>query len=416
MNSEKRVEFTSEELEELKRHKIVIFADRVIFNARPPMTQSEMRAISAQCLSEIPEPLIELWSLTAGGEVNYDLTCTMDGYEEGISFTELFFNGSNSYRDLQGWIDYEKEMLYEDECSEDSELKFEDLKLDLLPIGGYDYSNRIYVDLRPGEKYGRIGVMKLRYPPGCDDLMTEDGSCFIGKDLYEAFGQLYLRDDPFNPAEEYSGGHEFFAYIDSKIEEGLNRELADKIKLFFAEAKPNWKSALENGTIADNAFLARVATYYAIQSEDSNLLIQLRKAGVTFDKPLSSKRMPVEVALAAQKLESVKTLLENDAIFSDRVFYSYSYPIPTSLMKLIIEKGAKLSIDTILSFVESAEFDNAKLVVDAISANKLLKEQFETQKLERIKILEKEKVTRTFTDEVLENYSRRIDNLVKFEL
>ncbi len=414
MNSEKRVEFTSEELEELKRHKIVIFADRVIFNAQPPMTQSEMRAISEQCLSEIPDALKDLWSFTAGGNLDYELICTMEGYEEGIGFTELFFNGSNSYRDLQGWIDYEKEMLYEDEYGEDSELKFEDLKLDLLPIGGYDYSNRIYVDLRPGEKYGRIGAMKLGYP-GCSDLMAEDGSCFFGKNLYEAFGQLHLRDDPFDPVEEFSAGHDFFACVDAKIEEGLTKELADKIKLFYAKAKPDWKSALEDRTIAANAFLARLATLYAIVREDSDLLIQLRKAGVTFDKPIWSKRMPVEVALASQKPASVKTLLENGATFSDRDFRSYSCPISPSLMKLIIEKGANLSVNTILSFAESADYENARL-----AASKDLVRVFQDKKDQRLKVLKEDleemRTSQSYSAEFLEESSRRIDNLVKFEL
>lgn len=125
--------------------------------------------------------------------------------------------------------------------------------------------------------------------------------------------------------------------------------------------------------------------------------------------------MPVEVALASQKPASVKTLLENGATFSDRDFRSYSCPISPSLMKLIIEKGANLSVNTILSFAESADYENARL-----AASKDLVRVFQDKKDQRLKVLKEDleemRTSQSYSAEFLEESSRRIDNLVKFEL
>ncbi|WP_423760291.1 hypothetical protein [Burkholderia sp. NLJ2] len=79
---------------------------------------------------------------TAGDSLDYDLTLEMNGLVEGISWGELFYNGSNGYRDLQGWIDHELE-LAEESTEEDS--RPWNGQIDALPFGGFEYCDRIYV-------------------------------------------------------------------------------------------------------------------------------------------------------------------------------------------------------------------------------------------------------------------------------
>src|SRR5690349_7626357 len=80
----KDVQFSPEELATLREHGVVLFADRVIFDAQPPMPAPQIAAIQALCAGPIPEPLIELWKQTAGGRLDYDLSLPMNGNIESI--------------------------------------------------------------------------------------------------------------------------------------------------------------------------------------------------------------------------------------------------------------------------------------------------------------------------------------------
>ena len=107
------IRFTPDELSTLREHGVVLFANRVIFDAQPPMPQAQIAAVQALCAGPIPGGLLALWEVTAGGQLDYDLSLEMNGNLEGISWTELFWNGSDSYHDLQGWIDHEQELAQE---------------------------------------------------------------------------------------------------------------------------------------------------------------------------------------------------------------------------------------------------------------------------------------------------------------
>lgn len=101
--------FTPEELHTLREHGIVIHADRVLYGVQPPLPQARIDEIEALCAAPLPPALIALWRKTAGGELAYDLRATMDGNDEALSWSELFYDGSEHYRDLQGWIEHELE-------------------------------------------------------------------------------------------------------------------------------------------------------------------------------------------------------------------------------------------------------------------------------------------------------------------
>ncbi|WP_423760290.1 hypothetical protein [Burkholderia sp. NLJ2] len=54
--------FSDTELADLRAHGIVLFADRVIFDAQPPMPADQIAAVQACCHDELPPSLLELWS------------------------------------------------------------------------------------------------------------------------------------------------------------------------------------------------------------------------------------------------------------------------------------------------------------------------------------------------------------------
>jgi hypothetical protein len=51
------IRFTPDELSTLREHGVVLFADRVIFDAQPPMPQQQIDAVQARCAGALPEAL-----------------------------------------------------------------------------------------------------------------------------------------------------------------------------------------------------------------------------------------------------------------------------------------------------------------------------------------------------------------------
>ncbi|WP_266160191.1 SMI1/KNR4 family protein [Dyella silvatica] len=149
--------FTRDELDLLREHGIVIFAERVIYEAQPPLAEARIAEIQALCSGPLPPGLLELWRITAGGRMDYDLSLSIDGCEEAISWCELFFDGSRRYNDLQGWIEHEQEIT---EAAAETHGSHWSGKLDYLPFGGFEYCDRIYVEINPGPDYGQVIAWK----------------------------------------------------------------------------------------------------------------------------------------------------------------------------------------------------------------------------------------------------------------
>ncbi|MBD8567034.1 SMI1/KNR4 family protein [Oxalobacteraceae sp. CFBP 8763] len=227
--------FSREELTQLRTHGIVLFANRVIFDAQPPMTSAAISSLQDLIGGKIPEALITLWQLTSGGRLDYDLSVSMHGREEPISWSELFYDRSDGYRDLTGWINYERE-LAEDEADDRQEVW--DGHLIGLPFGGFEYCDRIYIVVaQQSEDYGKIFAWKMGLPPAWTGAMHQDGVGLIGMDLYMAFRALRLNADPLVATEEYFTGSELLGYLDDcKDNHGMPAPLADKLIAFYMDA------------------------------------------------------------------------------------------------------------------------------------------------------------------------------------
>jgi hypothetical protein len=228
------IRFTPDELSTLREHGVVLFANRVIFDAQPPMPQAQIAAVQALCAGPIPGGLLALWEVTAGGQLDYDLSLEMNGNLEGISWTELFWNGSDSYHDLQGWIDHEQELAQE--AAEESGEPWSG-KLTHLPFGGFEYTDRIYAVVEPGAEHGQIVAWKKGLPPAWTHALHEDSVNTIASDLMSAFAALHLDEDPLAPTSDYFAGQTLLEYLDDRHEEhGLDLDLMDKLVAFYSRA------------------------------------------------------------------------------------------------------------------------------------------------------------------------------------
>lgn len=228
-------DFSEVEIAQLHAHRIVLFANRVIFDAQPPMTSAEISTVQDVVGGKLPEALITLWKLTSGGRLDYDLSVSMNGRKEAISWCELFYDGSNGYRDLTGWIEYERELAEE---SADDRQEAWDGNLVALPFGGFEYCDRIYIVVAPeAEDYGQVLAWKMGLPPAWTGAMHEDGIGLVGTDLYAAFGALRYEAEPLEPANEHFTGSELFDYLsDRKENHGMSATLADKLIAFYRGA------------------------------------------------------------------------------------------------------------------------------------------------------------------------------------
>lgn len=280
------VPFNPAELATLRAHGIVLFAGRVIFDAQPPMANAEMARVQRSCAGPLPDQLRLLWQVTAGGQVDYDLALTMLGQQEAISWVELFFNGSDGYHDLQGWIDHELELIAE---AADRPRRGwpRRTKLTHLPFGGFEYCDRIYIGVARGAEHGQVVAWKQGLPPAWTGQLHEDTVAELARSLTEPFARLHLDEDPLSPVSDFFAGRSLLRYLDERRDHGLDDSLRDKLVDYYRQALVDWASPLAAGTLARDSALAQVALNHAIAVDDPRLVARLGAAGVSLDAPFT---------------------------------------------------------------------------------------------------------------------------------
>lgn len=380
------VSFSSEEIAILRSYGIVLFAERVIFAAQEPMSKEDIAAVESLCSGKIPSSLLDLWSLTAGGRLAYDLKVEMAGREEPISWTELFYNGSKTYRDLKGWIQHEQELC--EESAEDSDREWNG-KLDFLPFGGFEYLDRVYVVVAPGSDYGKVLAWKQGLPPAWEFCLNEDSVATFADDLYAAFAKLYVQEDPRDPNAKYAMGEELLKYLDKQVVNGLSRQLADKVISYFCQASIDWEGALEDGSICSKPVFANAAIRHAIVNDDGDLIGRLAKVKIDLDKPLQGRAIPTEFAMVSAKFLALQALIDAGAPVSENILQRLNRAVPASLMSAILEKGAQPNLNVVVNCAACGAPDSARLAAARCTGDDL-KKSFEQTKSALLKSLEKD--------------------------
>jgi hypothetical protein len=355
--------FADDELAMLREHGIVLFAERVIFDARPPMPAEQIAAVQAACAGPIPPELLALWQQTAGGRIDYDLYLHMNGNEEAVNWSELFCNGSDTYHDLQGWIEHEQEGAEE---AAKAHGQTWDGKLTALPFGGFEYIDRIYAVVEPGADYGHVLAWKQGLPEAWAHEMHEDGLTTLAHDLYAAFATLHLDEDPLEPAGEYFTGQALLAYLDERHEaHALSIELLDKLVAFYRRAMVDWRTPLAEGTLGENGRLSRIALRHAVATDDAALVAQLAGAGVALDGALHGSAIATDLALSHGAHAAAAELVRAGApVAPDALDYIDSAVSP-ELVALLLEHGAQPSATAIAECVACGAPAAARLIASA---------------------------------------------------
>ncbi|MBS0426757.1 MAG: SMI1/KNR4 family protein [Proteobacteria bacterium] len=359
--------FTADERTTLRAHGIVLFAQRVIFDARPPMPQAQIDAVQALCAGPLTAGLLALWRETAGGQLDYDLRLRMGGNEEAVSWSELFWNGSDGYRDLQGWIDHELELA--EEAAEEDGAEW-DGKLSYLPIGGFEYLDRIYVivdALHPAN--GTVLAWKKGLPAAWQHRLHEDSLATLADSVEGAFAALHLDEDPLAPTGDHFSGQALLEYLDERHEShGLALELSDKLVAFYRQAMRDWRGALQAGTLAEDAGLAHIALRHAIHTDDAALVRALAGAGIGLDAPLQGSANAVDLAVGHGAWSAAAALLDAGAPVADDVLDSIDHALAPELTARLLAAGAQPDADAMAQCVACGAPASARLIGEALQA------------------------------------------------
>jgi hypothetical protein len=356
--------FADDELSLLREHGIVLFAERVIFDAQPPMTVEQIAAVQALCAGPIPPELVALWQRTAGGRIDYDLHLRMNGYEEAVSWTDLFWNGGgDAGHDLQGWIAHEQQSAQEAAAAQGQPW---DGRLTALPFGGFEDSDRIYAVVEAGADYGHILAWKQGLPEAWAHAMHEDGMTTIAHDLPAAFAALHLEEDPLEPAADYFTGQALLAYLDDRHQShGLDLELMDKLVAFYRRAMVDWRTPLSAGTLDRDGRLSRIALRHAVATDDPALVAKLAATGVALDGPLHGSAMATDLALAHGAHHAAAALVRAGAPVSPDALDGIDSAVSPELAALLLERGAQPSATAIAECVACGAPAAARVIADA---------------------------------------------------
>jgi len=357
------VQFSLEELAILREHGVVLFADRVIFDAQPPMPTQQIAAIQALCAGPIPQPLVELWRQTAGGRLDYDLSLLMNGNVESVSWSELFWDGSDGYRDLQGWIEFEQELAEE---AAKTEGRLWSGKLTHLPFGGFEYLDRVYAVVEPGPEHGHIVAWKQGLPPAWTHALHEDGLSTIAPGLQGAFAALHLDEDPLAPTGDYFSGQTLLQYLDDRHQDhGLDLDLMDKLVTFYCRAVVDWRTPLADGTLRRLPTTARAALHHAIATDDADLVAELAAAGVSFEGPQQGSALATDVAIGKGAFAAAMALVRAGAPVAVDALRNIDGQISPELTNALLANGAVPSVAAIVKCAACGAPASAHLIADA---------------------------------------------------
>lgn len=411
--------FSADELAQLRAHGIVVFAGRVIFDARAPITEAQLSAIEAACVGPVPPALLAMWRQTAGGALDYDLSVRMNGNEEPIHWAELFGYGPEGFRDLPGWIAHERERG----AGTDTEGKAWSPKLAALPFGGFEDSDRIYAVSEPGAQFGHILAWKQGLPEAWPHAMHEDGLATVATDLEGALAALHLAEDPLAPAGDYFTGQALLDYLDERHgDHGLDLDLADKLIAYYRRALVDWRTPLTEGRLAQEAPLAaQIAQRHAIATDDAGLINELAAAGLRFEAPLHGSALPTDLALSHGAYAAAAALVEADAPLSPDALDNIEGAISPELTQELLARGARPSMHAMAQCVAAGAPAAARVIAKAYEkAHGDLPQAFESARgalLEQLQAALAEASSAGLSQELgAEGLAERIRHLQSFSL
>lgn len=267
-------DFTPAQQQLLREHRLACFAGRIIHDAQPPISDAQLAEVELRLRSKLPPELVALWRCAFGGRLDYELCVDYGGHLHPYSFNELFYPDSDGYHDLWGWLEHEQECAADVATENGQEW---DGRVGFLPIGGFEYLERVYVCVEP-EEFGVVYAWSRALPPAWPLRLHEDALTRVADDLNGLFALLGFDEDPF--AEGADAGQELLEALDELAASGAEGEaLAQQLQDSLRPLVRDWRAALEQGNIAGVGVLQRLALTHAVRSSDIELLEQLRAQG-----------------------------------------------------------------------------------------------------------------------------------------
>ncbi|MDP9795273.1 hypothetical protein J2S43_003785 [Catenuloplanes nepalensis] len=301
---------------------LAIFENRLILDARPPVTDDELTEVAARCGGPVPAGLAALWRTSFGGGLDYDLTVTLGAAEQALSLRELFYPGSDGYHDLWGWIE-------------------EDGPPGYLPFGGFEYLERVYAHLPTGEIY----AWQQGLPPGWE-LAEGDRAGAIAADVPALFAQLTLEQDPWETDDPDHG-------IDLRdVLDELPPALRDPLRGLVRSAVLDWHGALDAGTIAGSPRLRRLALDRG--ATDVAVLSRLAAQGCDLGEPARGGMTALDIALAGSAHDAARWLLGRDVPVTHALRFGAS-GIDADLAAELLRRGARADSHALSAVVENPD-------------------------------------------------------------
>jgi hypothetical protein len=356
--------FSQAEREAIREARIAIFEDRLILDAQPPIEDEVLSEIGERCEGPLPVDLIALWRTAFGGTLAYDLRATFGDHEASLSFSELFFPDSDGYYDLWGWIEHEEELAQK---AADERGEVWSGALAALPFGGFEYLERIYAIVRPGEDHGAVVAWTEGLPPGWMFDLQEDLVTRVSGSVRALFRALVLEADPFS-GDELATGVRLAEEIDGLASLGpVGRGAADKLRVLVQRVVLDWRPALADGSIRTNAALRRLAVEHAARKDDVDLLARLASLGCDPCETLRGGWGALEHALACGAMRAARFLLDRGAPATGALSAGARFADP-ELARELLARGATVDVDAVFSAVDAGRVDTAFILLDVIGS------------------------------------------------
>lgn len=347
------LDLSKAELGCLRKHELALFENRIIFDAQPPIDDDTLRKIQERCTGPIPEQLVALWKVSFGGTLDYDLRVSFADHEARASFSELFYPDSDGYHDLWGWIDHELELGERE-------------KLDHLPVGGFEYLVRFYVQVKPGPEHGAVSVWMRGLPPAWRLRLHADSVARVADDVRSLFRELCLEADPTLAGAHYVTGWDLCERVQELAKSGATgRTVADKLNQIIAETVLDFRTALEDGSIATQSRLRRMALEEAAAKDDVALLSRLAELGCDLGETLTGGGTTVDHALARGSLDVAKELLARGVPVPNGIKNGAPFA-SLELVRELLARGAEPDFQAVLTATDSNHLDGAREIASVL--------------------------------------------------
>lgn len=351
---------TDDDLAVLREHGIAIFRGKVILEAEPPISDAQLSEVEARLTGPIPEGLRQLWKTAFGGSLDYDLVVSLGAHRYETSFRELFYPGSDGYRDLFGWIDHELELATEAAAERGQPPP---KALEVIPFGGFEYLERLYVSLYASE-VGKVLLWAQGLPPAWKMRLNQDTVGVVADDVLGLFEQLELAQDPFaDGADPNLRGIQMAEAYDGVA--ASHPAVAEKLRAAIQSAVFDWRAILASGPFAgspNQLRAARLAFTHAAAHDDIDVARALLDLRYPTALTVTGDATAISLAMA-KRAHRVAELLADSGLPLGPAPIVYAEGATAALVEKLIERDLTFDIEAVLSTAETGDLLAAQAIL-----------------------------------------------------